>query len=126
MRHNTLWIVMSAVTVFLGTTATYADFVADSQVQLKLRNFYLDRQLDQPDPTKPQDFGSWSQGITLDAKIRLCQIGSVNVGVDVLAQYALRLSGDRGDNDYVMPYDYNSKEQARDNLKSRRNAKSED
>ena len=46
MRRQTLWIVMSAVTVFLGTTATYADFVADSQVQLKLRNFYLDRQLD--------------------------------------------------------------------------------
>ena len=117
MRRQTLWIVMSAVTVFLGTTATYADFVDDSQVQLKLRNFYLDRQLDQPDPTKPQDFGSWSQGITLDAKSGYAKIGSVNVGVDVLAQYALRLSGDRGDNDYVMPYDYNSKEQARDNLK---------
>ena len=31
MRRQTLWIVMSAVTVFLGTTATYADFVDDSQ-----------------------------------------------------------------------------------------------
>ncbi len=117
MHRQTLWIVMSAVTAFLGTTATYADFIDDSQVQLKFRNFYLDRQLDQPDPTKPQDFGSWSQAVTLDAKSGYTDIGPVKVGVDVLAQYALRLSGDRGDNDYVMPFDYNSKEQARDNFK---------
>ena len=117
MHRQTLWIVMSAVTAFLGTTATYADFIDDSQVQLKFRNFYLDRQLDQPDPTKPQDFGSWSQAVTLDAKSGYADIGPVKVGVDVLAQYALRLSGDRGDNDYVMPFDYNSKEQARDNFK---------
>lgn len=117
MRRQSLWIAMCAATAALGTTATYADFFDDSQVQLKLRNFYLDRQIDQPDPNKTQDFGSWSQGITLDAKSGYAEIGPVQVGVDVLAQYAVRLSGDRGDNDYIMPYDYATKEQARDNAK---------
>lgn len=117
MRRHNLWIAMCAATAILGTTATKADFIDDRQVQLKLRNFYLDRQIDQPDPSKTQDFGSWSQGITLDAKSGYAQIGPVQLGVDVLAQYALRLSGDRGDNDYIMPYDYINKEQARDNAK---------
>ncbi|WP_173911672.1 OprD family outer membrane porin [Acinetobacter sp. Marseille-Q1618] len=117
MRRHNLWIAMCAATAILGTTATKADFIDDRQVQLKLRNFYLDRQIDQPDPSKTQDFGSWSQGITLDAKSGYAQIGPVQLGVDVLAQYALRLSGDRGDNDYIMPYDYVNKEQARDNAK---------
>ncbi|MFW1859696.1 OprD family outer membrane porin [Acinetobacter defluvii] len=117
MRRHNLWIAMCAATAILGTTATKADFIDDRQVQLKLRNFYLDRQIDQPDPNKAQDFGSWSQGVTLDAKSGYAQVGPVQVGVDVLAQYALRLSGDRGDNDYIMPYDYINKEQARDNAK---------
>nr|WP_174506782.1 OprD family outer membrane porin [Acinetobacter sp. Marseille-Q1620] len=116
MRRHTLWMaVMTAATV--GSTVAHAEFVEDSQVQLKFRNFYLDRQIAEPDPSKPQDFGSWSQGITLDAKSGYHKIGPIEVGVDVLAQYALRLSGDRGDNDFVMPYNYQSKEQARDNFK---------
>lgn len=117
MRRHNLWIAICAATAVLGTTATKADFIDDRQVQLKLKNFYLDRQIDQPDPNKTQDFGSWSQGVTLDAKSGYAQVGPVQVGVDVLAQYAVRLSGDRGDNDYIMPYDYHSKEQARDNAK---------
>lgn len=117
MRRHNLWIAMCAATAILGTTATKADFIDDRQVQLKLRNFYLDRQIDQPDSNKTQDFGSWSQGVTLDAKSGYAQVGPVQVGVDILAQYALRLSGDRGDNDYIMPYDYINKEQARDNAK---------
>lgn len=117
MRRQSLWIAMCTATAVLGTTATHAGFVDDSQVQLKLRNFYLDRQIDQPDPTKPQDFGSWSQAVTLDAKSGYADIGPVKVGIDVLAQYALRLSGDRGDNDFIMPYNYQTHEQARDNFK---------
>lgn len=114
MRYQTLWIAMCAATAVFTTTLTNANFVEDSNVQLKLRNFYLDRQYDKPTPTNVTDFGSWSQGITLDAKSGYAEFGSVKVGVDVLAQYALRLSGDRHDNDYIMPYNYNTKEQARD------------
>lgn len=117
MRRQNLWIAMLAVTATCGTTATNADFIDDSNVQLKLKNFYLDRQIDQPNKTRTQDFGSWSQGLTLDAKSGYHDLGFVKIGVDVLAQYALRLSGDRGDNDYIMPYDYAEKEQARDHAK---------
>lgn len=117
MRRHNLWIAIIAATATLGTTAAQADFIDDSNVQLKFKNFYLDRQIDQPDPTRPQDFGSWTQGITLDAKSGYHDLGGLQVGIDVLAQYALRLSGDRGDNDYIMPYNYNTKEQARDNAK---------
>ena len=42
-RHN-LWIAILAATATLGTTATNADFIDDSNVQLKFKNFYLDRQ----------------------------------------------------------------------------------
>ena len=116
MNRQILWIAISALTG-LTSTIGYADFIEDRQVQLKLRNFYLDRQIDQPEANRPQDYGSWSQGITLDAKSGYAELGAVKVGVDVLAQYALRLSSDRGDNDYVMPFDYKNNEQARDNAK---------
>ena len=38
-RHN-LWIALFAATATLGTTATQADFIDDSNVQLKFKNFY--------------------------------------------------------------------------------------
>lgn len=114
MRRQPLGNAICVVLAALGTTTTFANFIDDSNVQLKFKNLYLDRQIDQPDLTKTQDFGSWSQGIVLDAKSGYADFGFVQVGVDVLAQYALRLSGDRGDNDYIMPYNYNTKEQAHD------------
>ncbi|WP_158650928.1 OprD family outer membrane porin, partial [Acinetobacter indicus] len=64
------------------------------------------------DQTKTQDFGSWTQGITLDAKSGYADIGPVKVGVDVLVQHAVRLSGDRGDDDYILPF--SNGKQARD------------
>ncbi|MCU4565422.1 MULTISPECIES: OprD family outer membrane porin [Acinetobacter] len=117
MHSHNLWIALFAAVTTSGTSITHADFTDNSQVQLKLRNFYLDRQISQPDLNKPQDFGSWSQGITLDAKSGYLELGKAQVGIDLLAQYTLRLSNDRGDNDYIMPYDYASKKQARDNFK---------
>lgn len=112
MRRQNLWVAMIATTATLGTTATQADFIDDSNVQLKFKNFYLDRQIEQPDPNKVQDFGSWSQGITLDAKSGYHDLGGVQVGVDVLVQHAVRLSGDRGADDYIMPF--SNGQQARD------------
>ena len=86
MHRQILWIAICSAIAVTGTTATNAEFVDDSQVQLKFRNFYLDRQIDQPDPKKTQDFGSWSQGITLDAKSGYADVGPFKVGVDLLAQ----------------------------------------
>ena len=39
-RHN-LWIALFAATATLGTTVTQADFIDDSNVQLKFKNFIL-------------------------------------------------------------------------------------
>ena len=43
MRRQSLWIAICAAT--LTTTAVHADFIDDSNVQLKFKNFYLDRQI---------------------------------------------------------------------------------
>ncbi|WOE30550.1 MULTISPECIES: OprD family outer membrane porin [unclassified Acinetobacter] len=102
MRRQTLWIALFAATATLGTSAVYADFIDDSQVQLKLRNFYLDRQY----ADAPQnDWGSWSQGVTLDAKSGYYDLGGVEVGVDLLAQYAFKLKQLHDKPDFVLKYD---------------------
>ena len=110
MRHQKLWIAMLAVTATLGTTATNADFVDDSNVQLKFKNFYLDRQYS--DDRSDKNWGSWSQAVTLDAKSGYQDIGGIKVGVDVLVQHAVRLNGRDKNPDWVLPHD--GEKQARD------------
>ena len=103
MRRQTLWKAICAVTLALGTTATNAEFIDDSQVQLKFKNFYLDRQY----ADVPQNnWGSWSQGITLDAKSGYQDIGGgVQVGADLLIQHAFRLNGRDNNPDWVLPHE---------------------
>lgn len=94
---------MLAATATLGTSATYADFIDDSNVQLKFKNFYLDRQYQD----KPElNFGSWSQAVTLDAKSGYHDIGGgVQIGADVLVQHAVKLNGRDQNPDWVLPHD---------------------
>lgn len=103
MRRQKLWIAMLAVTATLGTSATYADFIDDSNVQLKFKNFYLDRQYQD----KPElNFGSWSQAVTLDAKSGYHDIGGgVQIGADVLVQHAVKLNGRDKKPDWILPHD---------------------
>ena len=103
MRRQTLWKAICAVTLALGTTATNAEFIDDSQVQLKFKNFYLDRQIA---ATPDKNWGSWSQGITLDAKSGYQDIGAgIQVGVDLLVQHAFKLNGRDKNPDFVLPHD---------------------
>lgn len=103
MRRQKLWIAMLAATATLGTSATYADFIDDSNVQLKFKNFYLDRQYQD----KPElNFGSWSQAVTLDAKSGYHDIGGgVQIGADVLVQHAVKLNGRDKKPDWILPHD---------------------
>lgn len=104
MRRQNLWIAMLAAIASLGTTAANADFIDDSNVQLKFKNFYLDRQYQ--DDYSSRNWGSWSQGITLDAKSGYHDIGAgVEVGVDVLVQHAVKLKGRDQNPDWVLPHD---------------------
>ncbi|OAL79959.1 porin [Acinetobacter sp. SFB] len=102
MRRQTLWIAICVAAATLGTTATNAEFIDDSQVQLKFKNFYLDRQY----ADVPQNnWGSWSQGITLDAKSGYQDIGAgIQVGADLLIQHAFRLNGRDNNPDWVIPH----------------------
>ena len=103
MRRQTLWKAICAATLALGTTATNAEFIDDSQVQLKFKNFYLDRQY----ADLPQNnWGSWSQGITLDAKSGYQDIGGgIQIGADLLVQHAFKLNGRDTKADWVLPHD---------------------
>ena len=102
MRRQNLWIAILAATATLGTTASHADFIGDSQVQLKLKNFYLDRQIED---TPNNNWGSWSQGITLDAKSGYQDIGGgIQVGADLLVQHAFKLNGRDAKADYILPH----------------------
>lgn len=109
MHRQTLWIAICAAAATLGTTATNAEFIDDSQVQLKFKNFYLDRQY----ADLPQNnWGSWSQAVTLDAKSGYADLGAIKVGADILVQYAVRLNGRDKNPDWVLPHD--GEKQARD------------
>ena len=104
MRRQNLWIAMLAATASLGTTAANADFIDDSNVQLKFKNFYLDRQYQ--DDFSSRNWGSWSQGVTLDAKSGYHDIGGgMQVGADVLVQHAVKLKGRDQNPDWVLPHD---------------------
>jgi len=104
MRRQNLWIAMLAATASLGTTAANADFIDDSNVQLKFKNFYLDRQYQ--DDFSSRNWGSWAQGVTLDAKSGYHDIGGgVQVGADVLVQHAVKLKGRDQNPDWVLPHD---------------------
>src|SRR5690606_39239065 len=98
-----LWKAICAATLALGTTATNAEFIDDSNVQLKFKNFYLDRQIA---ATPDKNWGSWSQGITLDAKSGYQDIGAgIQVGAGLLVQHAFKLNGRDKNADFVLPHD---------------------
>ncbi|MCP0911537.1 MULTISPECIES: OprD family outer membrane porin [Acinetobacter] len=104
MRRQNLWIAMFAAIATLGKTAANADFIDDSNVQLKFKNFYLDRQYQ--DDASSRNWGSWSQGVTLDAKSGYHDIGGgIKVGADVLVQHAVKLKGRDKNPDWVLPHD---------------------
>lgn len=102
MSQRHLWIIAAASSVLLATPTAWADVIKDSQVQLKFRNFYLDRQYDN---ASTRDFGSWSQSVTLDAKSGYADLGKVKIGADLLAEYAVRLDGEDQRADWVLPYE---------------------
>ncbi len=93
--------------------AAQADFVQDSQLNLGLRNFYVDRDFKGDNPKTSRD-GSWSQGFDLRFTSGYTQ-GPLEFGLDAAAQYAYRLDGGGGRGpDSVLPYSQSNREQAKD------------
>ncbi|MGE8523772.1 MAG: OprD family outer membrane porin, partial [Acinetobacter pseudolwoffii] len=85
MRRQNLWIAMFAAIATLGTTAANADFIDDSNVQLKFKNFYLDREYShETGRAVTPGYGNWTQAVTLDAKSGYHDIGAgIQVGADL-------------------------------------------
>ena len=117
MRRQNLWVAMIATTATLGTAATHADFIDDSNVQLKFKNFYLDREYNQDTAgVVNKGYGNWTQAVTLDAKSGYQDIGAgIQVGADLLAQYAVSLKANG--NDIHMPFDASEGKSELDNAK---------
>ena len=117
MRRQNLWVAMIATTATLGTAATHADFIDDSNVQLKFKNFYLDREYNQDTAgVVNKGYGNWTQAVTLDAKSGYHDIGAgIQVGADLLAQYAVSLKANG--NDIHMPFDASEGKSEWDNAK---------
>lgn len=95
----------------IGTENVYADFIKDASGSLYLRNFYIERNFDNP---AISDVGSWSQAATLRLESGYTDT-PIKVGVDILGQYAVRLNDHREyAADTVIPFDYTTGEQERD------------
>ncbi|MBA1274545.1 OprD family porin [Stutzerimonas azotifigens] len=77
-----------------------ADFVDDSRLKVDMRNFYLHRNFTNSDAVDPK-VGSWSQGFDLQFTSGYTDT-PIQMGVDVNAQYAIRL--DSTGNDGTLPY----------------------
>ena len=88
----------------LGPLAAQAALIGDSQLNLGLRNFYLDRDF-RDDDAPTSRVGSWSQGLDLRWQSGYSE-GPLQFGLDASAQYAYRLDGGSGRApDTVLPYD---------------------
>ena len=116
-KFSTPRVLALAIAAIGMTTAVHADFIADSKVQLKFKNFYLDREYNHENGrNKTNGYGNWTQAATLDAKSGYHNVvGGLQLGADLLAQYAIGLKSANSTNDIHMPFS-NGKTQ-RDNAK---------
>lgn len=94
-------------------SATHAAFTEDTTANLYLKNFYFNRNFDD---SNSKDLSNWSQAATLTVSSGYTDT-SLQLGLDVSARYAYRLSPAKNIIDNVMPYDTAKQQQAQDQLK---------
>ena len=105
--------VITAACSIMGMEQAAAAFAEDSTTSLNLRNFYIEREFDGPQPS----LGSWSQAISGRFESGYTNT-AVQVGLDLSAQYAVRLNDHNAQrSDSVFLYDDAVGEQERDQLK---------
>lgn len=97
----------------LSSVAANADLIEDSQLNLGMRNFYLDRDF-RGDSAAKSRVGSWTQGFDLRFQSGYTE-GPIQFGVNASAQYVYRLDGGSGRGpDTVIPFDDSKGEQVRE------------
>lgn len=85
---------------------THADFLQDSKSVINFKNFYMER--DYEENSRPTQ-GSWSQGITGRFESGYTDT-QIQVGLDALAQYAVRLNDHHAETkNNILPYDEEKK-----------------
>lgn len=83
------------------SSVAHADFIQDSETSLNFRNFYLERDFDSAAP----DIGSWSQAAGIKFASGYTDT-PLQVGLDLTANYALRLSDQNEQRpDTVLPFE---------------------
>jgi hypothetical protein len=106
------WTAVSCL-VFIQCWNVQADVLSDTSATLGLRNLYLDRDYKQSGADKSR-LGGWTQGFDLQVQSGYTP-GTVGIGLDLSAQYALRLDGGGGrGSDTIIPYSASSARQATD------------
>lgn len=96
MKKTSLWVGVCLCPIFANVT--HAQFIADSQAELTLRNFYFDRDYKQ-DPYRYTAARDWAEGLIFKGQSGYTE-GSVGFGMDVLAMAGFNLMGNRAD-DYA-------------------------
>ncbi|MBK4992435.1 OprD family porin [Pseudomonas sp. S37] len=93
--NNLLRSLIPGALVLPLSCVAYADFLADSKANLKLRNFYFSNDYrDRPGPAGQSRIEEWAQGAVLDFQSGFTE-GPVGVGVDAMALLGVTLdSGD--------------------------------
>lgn len=96
MKKTSTAVLSAMGCLFAGTGTACADFIADSQGTLNVRNFYFNNDYrDQPGPQGQSKLREWGNAFTLDVKSGYTD-GSVGFGMDALGSLGVRLDGGRG------------------------------
>ena len=108
-----LFLSQACLGVFLIGLSSQSQANTAEHFQINLKNAYIDRNFTDADI---KNTGSWSQGASAFYRSPYTET-AIGVGVDVSAQYALRLSQDKHTSDSVLAFDTKQKKQERHFLK---------
>jgi hypothetical protein len=102
----------AALLSVLSPALSHADMIEDSQLNLGLRNFYIDKDF-KGDSAAKSRVGSWTQGFDLRLQSGYSE-GPLQFALEASAQYAHRLDGGGGRGlDTIIPYDDEKREQVK-------------
>ena len=96
MKKTSLWMGICLCPIFVNMA--HAQFIADSQAEITLRNFYFDRDY-KNDPYPYTAARDWAQGLIFKGQSGYTD-GAIGFGVDVLAMAGFNLLGSTAD-DYA-------------------------
>ncbi|MGL6244512.1 OprD family porin [Pseudomonas sp.] len=96
MRRTSTVVLWAIGCLLAGPGTAFADFIADSQGILNVRNFYFNNDYrDQPGPQGQSKLREWGNAFMLDLKSGYTD-GALGFGLDALGTLGVRLDGGKG------------------------------